>query len=78
MIVIQIVHKHNHDTSLSLTLRSLTHVCWGLVPGYRGQLVMPNKSRYNRFPSAANGWGTKHHIPDTVPPLLGEEKGPPT
>jgi hypothetical protein len=33
---------------------------------------------YDRFPPAANGWGTIHLIQDMVPPLLAREEGPPT
>jgi hypothetical protein len=39
---------------------------------------MAQKSRYDRFPATANGWGTKYPVPDTVPPLLVVEEGPPT
>jgi hypothetical protein len=46
--------------------------------GYRGSPVMTQKSGYGRLPPAANGWGTKYPILDTVPPLLPEEEGPPT
>jgi hypothetical protein len=49
-----------------------------LYPGYRGLPITAHKSGHNRFPPAANGWGTKHPIPDTVQPLLAEEEEPPT
>jgi hypothetical protein len=45
---------------------------------YHGPPVTTHKSRYDRFPPAANGLGTKHPIPDTIPPLLAEEEGSPT
>jgi hypothetical protein len=38
-------------------------------PGYRGSPVMAQKSRYDWFPLAANGWGTIHPISDMAPPL---------
>jgi hypothetical protein len=34
-----------------------------------------HKTRYDRFPLAANGGGTIHPILDMTPPLLAEEKG---
>jgi hypothetical protein len=46
-----------------------------LYPGSHGPPVMAHKSRYDRLPPAANGWGTKHPIPDMVRPLLVEEEG---
>jgi hypothetical protein len=39
-------------------------------PGY--------KSRYDRFPPTANGWGAKYPVLDMVPPFLAEEERPPT
>jgi hypothetical protein len=55
---------------------------WGAIVGvlylgYRGSLVMTYKSGYDRFPPTANGWGTKHLIPDIVPPLQTEDEGSP-
>jgi hypothetical protein len=38
---------------------------------------MTQKSGYDPFPPAADGWETKHPIPDMVQPLLTEEEGPP-
>jgi hypothetical protein len=29
-----------------------------LYPGYRGRRLWPNKSGYDQFPQAGNGWGT--------------------
>jgi hypothetical protein len=46
--------------------------------GYREALVTAQKSRYGRFPSAVNSWGTKYPVLDMVPPLLAKEEGPPT
>jgi hypothetical protein len=37
---------------------------------------MTHKSGYDRFPPAANGWGTINHVLDTAPPLLAKEEGP--
>jgi hypothetical protein len=48
-----------------------------LYPRYRGSPVTAPKSGYDRFPPAANGWETKHPVPDAVPPLLTKEEGPP-
>jgi hypothetical protein len=47
-------------------------------PGYRGSLVTAQNSKYDRFPPAANDWGTIHTIPDKAPLLQAEEEGPPT
>jgi hypothetical protein len=44
---------------------------------YHGPPVTIQKYGYDRFPPVANGWRTKHLIPDMVPPLLAEEEGPP-
>jgi hypothetical protein len=49
-----------------------------LYLGYRRMLVRTYKSRYDRFPLVANGWGTIDHIPDMAPTLLIEVEGPPT
>jgi hypothetical protein len=49
-----------------------------LYPGYHGSLVTAQKSGYDRFPPAANCWGTTHPVPDMAPPLLTEEEGSPT
>jgi hypothetical protein len=49
-----------------------------LYPRYCGSPVMAQKSRYDWFPPVAQGRGTKHPIPDKVPPLLDEEEGLPT
>jgi hypothetical protein len=49
-----------------------------LYPGYHRPLVKVKKSGYGQLPPAANGWETKHLIPDMVPPLLAEEEGPQT
>jgi hypothetical protein len=46
-----------------------------LYPGSHGPPVMAHKSGYDRLPLAANGWGTKHPIPDMVRLLLVEEEG---
>jgi hypothetical protein len=46
-------------------------------PRYCGSLIMAQKSRYGRFPPAANGWGNKHTILDMSPPLLAKEEGTP-
>jgi hypothetical protein len=54
------------------------HVVGVLYPGYHGSLVTAHESGYGWFLPAANGWGTMHPIPDTVPPLLAEKEGPPT
>jgi hypothetical protein len=35
-------------------------------------------SKYDRFPPAAHGWGTKHSVLNNTPLLLTEEEGPPT
>jgi hypothetical protein len=56
----------------------ITKLVGVLYPGYHGSLVTTQKSGYNRFPPVVNDWGIKHHIPDTVPPLLAEDEGPPT
>jgi hypothetical protein len=48
-----------------------------LYPGYRESLVMAQKSRYDRFPQAANDWGTIHPTLDMALPLLTEEEGLP-
>jgi hypothetical protein len=47
-----------------------------LYRGYHGSSVMTQKSRYDRFPPRANGWGTTYPIMDMAPPLLAEEEGP--
>jgi hypothetical protein len=47
-------------------------------PGYYGPSVMAQIFGYNRFPPAANGWGTIHPVLNMTPPLLAEEEGPPT
>jgi hypothetical protein len=47
-----------------------------LYPGYRGSLVMVQKSGYNWFPLVANSWGTIHPVPDMTPLLMVEEGGP--
>jgi hypothetical protein len=39
---------------------------------------MAQGSGYDRFLPVANGWITKHPIPDTVPPFMAEEEKPPT
>jgi hypothetical protein len=49
-----------------------------LYPEYHGPLVTAHKSAFGRFLPLENGWGTMHPIPDTIPPLLAEEEGPPT
>jgi hypothetical protein len=49
-----------------------------LYPEYHGSLVTTHNSGYDRFPPAANGWGTTHSIPNMSPPLLGEGEGTPT
>jgi hypothetical protein len=43
-----------------------------------GSPVTSQEIGYDRFPMVANGWGTKHPLPNAVPPLLTEEDGPPT
>jgi hypothetical protein len=43
---------------------------------YHRSPVMTHKSRYDRFPLVANGWGIVHLVPDTTPPLLDEGEGP--
>jgi hypothetical protein len=48
-----------------------------LYPGYHRLPIMAQESGYYRFPPTTHGLGTKHPIPDTVPPLLAEEEGPP-
>jgi hypothetical protein len=49
-----------------------------LYLGYRRSLVTAKKSGYDRFPLAANNWGTKHPVLDMALPLMAEEEGPPT
>jgi hypothetical protein len=46
--------------------------------GTAGRRLWPKESGYDRFPPAANDWGTKHPVPHIAPPLLAEEEGPPT
>jgi hypothetical protein len=49
-----------------------------LYPGYHGLLINAHKSGYDRLPLVANGWRTKHPVPDMAPPLLAEEEWLPT
>jgi hypothetical protein len=49
-----------------------------LYPEYYRSPVTAQKSRYGRFPPAADGWGTMHPILGMTPPLLAKEEGPPT
>jgi hypothetical protein len=46
-------------------------------PRYHGPPVMAQNFGPGRFLLAANGWGTIDPIPNTAPPLLTEEEGPP-
>jgi hypothetical protein len=68
----------NHVCTVFMTYKLGLSFVGVLYPGYRRPLVTAQKSRYNRFPTAANNWGTKYPIPDMAPPLLDEEEGPPT
>jgi hypothetical protein len=49
-----------------------------MYPGYRGLPGTTQKSGYDLFPQAANGWETMHHVSDMAPQFLPEEEGPPT
>jgi hypothetical protein len=44
---------------------------------YHEPPVTAQNSRYDRFPPAANDWGTIHLIPRNGPPLQAKEEGPP-
>jgi hypothetical protein len=44
-----------------------------LYPGYRGSLVTTEKSGYDRFTPAANGWRTINIVLDMTPALLTKE-----
>jgi hypothetical protein len=46
--------------------------------GAHGSPVTAQKSRYDHFPPAANGWETIHHVSNMAPPLSAEEEGLPT
>jgi hypothetical protein len=64
---------------LFLRYHSRFQPCLGvLYPGYHGPPFTVQKSGYDRFPPAVNGWGIKYPIPDIVPPVLAEEEEPPT
>jgi hypothetical protein len=40
---------------------------WGKIPRYHRALITAQNSRYDRFPLAANGWGTIHPVSDKRP-----------
>jgi hypothetical protein len=46
-----------------------SHIVGVKYPGYRKSPVTAQNSTYDRFPPAANGWGTIHLVPDKAPPL---------
>jgi hypothetical protein len=49
-----------------------------LYPGYNWLPVTAQSFGHDRFPPAANGWGTIHPVPDMIPPLQVEEEEPRT